>query len=112
MKNNIGNDSQNEVRAVRKFQRINLSASDGIGTPCSLLSRDHAISFFCTRQTTPQVFMSITRPSPPPMLIARCAFDTVEPPFSTRTSHEAAITTTETPRTRNHGLLRIPFAGS
>jgi hypothetical protein len=29
MKNSIGNDSQNETRAVRKFQRINRSASGG-----------------------------------------------------------------------------------
>src|SRR5216684_131779 len=97
MKNNMGNDSQNEVRDVRKFQRIKRSASGGIGTPCSALLRAQAIKRFCTRHTTPQVFSSITKPSPPPTLIARCAFDTLGPPFNARTSHDAAITTIEIP---------------
>src|SRR5271169_1598003 len=104
MKNNIGNDSQNETRAVRKPQRIIRSASGGIGTPSSELARAHLINFFWTRHTTPHVLSSMTRPSPPPTLIARWALETVGPPFKAITSHDAAITTIAIPMPRTHGL--------
>src|SRR5258707_10033061 len=68
MKNSIGNESHNDVRAVRNPQRIIRSASGGIGVPCSAAARVHAINLFCTRQTTPQVLISIINPRPPPTL--------------------------------------------
>src|SRR5882762_7471304 len=79
-----------------------------MAAPCSAAARVQAINFFCTRQTTPQVFSSMMRPSPPPTLMARWAFETLGPPFNASTSHDAAITTTEMPITRTHTLSRIP----
>src|SRR5712664_3540069 len=102
MKNSIGNESHNDVRAVRNPQRINRSASAGIGVPCSAAARVHAINLFWTRQTTPQVFSSMTNPSPPPTLIARCPLEMLAPPFSASTSQEAAITIAPIPIVRTH----------
>src|SRR5258708_38707195 len=112
MKKSIGDESHNDVRAVRTPQRIKRSASAGIGVPCSAAARVHAINLFCTRQTTPQVFSSMTSPSPPPTLIARCPLETLAPPFSASTSQEAAVTIAPIPIVRTHTELRIPLAGS
>src|SRR5260370_24463643 len=109
MKNSIGNESHKDVRAVRNPHRIILSASGGIGVPCSAAARVHAINLFCTRQTTPHVFSNITSPSPPPTLIAKCPLQTCSPPFSAITSQEPPITIAPIPRSLTHPESRSPL---
>ena len=111
MKKSIGNESHSDTRAVRNPHRIIRSASAGIGVPCSAAARVQAINLFCTRHTTLQVFTSITKPNPPPTLMAKCWFDTCSPPFSAITIQEAAITIAPIPIVRTHTESRIPFAG-
>src|ERR1700722_11209095 len=93
-------------------QRARRSASAGIGVPCSTLARVHAISRFCARHTTPQVFISISRTMPPPTLIDRWLFEDCGPAFESRTIHEAAITIAAIAIVRTHGLSRTPLLGS
>src|SRR5579863_6939783 len=112
MKKSIGNESQNPTRDAKNAQRAMRSASAGIGLPSSTLARVHAIRRFCTRQTTPQVFSSISKPSPPPTLIARSAFDDCAVEFNSRVAHDAAITTTAIAEARIQELPRAPLAGS
>ena len=107
-----GSDIQKPVRDARNAQRAKCAASGGIGVPCSALARVQAISRFCARQIIPQAFSSISRPMPPPILIARCPLDDCGFAFSTSTIQEAATAMAAIAIVRTHGLLRIPLCGN
>src|ERR1700689_2782784 len=112
MKKSMGNDSQKPTREARNPQRASRAASSGMGVPCSALARVQAISFFCTRHTTPHAFSSIRKPNPPPTLIDRCAFETSAPLFKSRMIHEASITMGAIEIARTQELLSSPLLGN
>src|SRR5437879_318114 len=87
MKKSIGNESQKLAREARRASRATLSASGGIGVPCSTLALVQAINLFWHRQIMPQTFRNMIVPSPPPTLIERVrllAAGFVEPPAGRR----------------------------